>query len=219
MEVEAAEKPKRKPLTVTGRSLWLMSPENPIRKCSVNIVGQEDFDNVILFLIVFSTFMLVLESPLNDPKSKMADNLFYIDIVVTALFTIELVLKVIVLGFLLNGKDSYIRNPWNIMDFMIVAFSLISISFRDAGSSVSAIKTFRMLRVLRPLRMISRNQGLKIAVNSLINSVPYIRDVIVVSFLFLLLFAILCVNFYKGTFYTCQVSSDILDSLPEYVAE
>ena len=97
MEVEAAEKPKRKPLTVTGKSLWLMSPSNPIRRFSVFVVGQAHFDNVILFLIVFSTFMLILESPLNDPNSKLADNLYYIDIVVTVLFTIELILKVIVL--------------------------------------------------------------------------------------------------------------------------
>jgi len=83
--------------------------------------------------------------------------LFYIDIVVSTLFTFELILKVIVFGFAFNGKDSYIRNAWNIMDFVIVVFSLISISLREAGSKVSAIKTLRMLRVLRPLRMISRN--------------------------------------------------------------
>jgi hypothetical protein len=155
--VEAAEKPKRKPLTVTGKSLYLMTPEHPLRKFSVTVVGHEHFDNVILFLIVFSTFMLILESPLNDPKSTMMDNLYYIDIVVTILFTLELILKVIVLGFLLNGPESYIKNPWNIMDFIIVTISLISISFRDAGSKVSVLKTLRMLRVLRPLRMISRN--------------------------------------------------------------
>ena len=149
----------------------------------------------------------------------MADNLFYIDIAVTILFTFELILKVIVLGFLLNGKDSYIRNAWNIMDFIIVAISLISISFREAGSKVSVLKTLRMLRVLRPLRMISRNQGLKIAVNSLINSIPFIRDVIVVSFLFLLLFAILSVNFFKGSFFTCQVDSDMIEALPKPVGE
>lgn len=39
MEVEAAEKPKRKPLTVVGKSLWIFSIENPIRKFSVYIVG------------------------------------------------------------------------------------------------------------------------------------------------------------------------------------
>jgi lysylphosphatidylglycerol synthetase-like protein (DUF2156 family) len=219
MEVEAAEKPKRKILTVHGKSLWFMGPDHPIRRASVMIVGHEYFDNIILFLIVFSTIMLVLESPLMDPNSQRADNLFYIDLVVTTLFTIELVLKVIVLGFLLNGEESYIKNAWNIMDFVIVAFSLVSLSFHGSGNSLGVIKTFRMLRVLRPLRMISRNPGLKIAVNSLINSIPFIRDVIVVSLLFLLLFAILCTNFYKGAFYSCQVNGDILEAMPKNAAE
>ena len=219
MEVEAAEKPKRKPLTVTGRSLWIMSPENKLRKCSVAIVGHHNFDNFILFLIFFSTIMLMMETPLDNPNSERADILFYIDMVVTVIFTIELVLKVIVLGFAFNGKDSYIRNPWNIMDFCIVAISLISISFRDAGSKVSVLKLLRMFRVLRPLRMISRNPGLKIAINSLINSIPFIRDVMVVCFLFLLLFAILCVNFFKGTFFSCQINADTLSDVPEYVID
>lgn len=113
MEVEAAEKPKKKPMVVTGKSLWILTPENPIRKFSVWCVSRDNFDNFILFLIVFSTFLLILESPLNDPKSKQADTLQIIDIVVTILFTIELILKVIVLGFFSNGSDSYIRNPWN----------------------------------------------------------------------------------------------------------
>jgi len=39
------------------------------------------------------------------------------------------------------------------------------------------------------------------------NAVPYIRDVIVVSLLFLLLFAILCTNFFKGTFHFCNLES------------
>jgi hypothetical protein len=49
--------------------------------------------------------MLVLETPLNDPNSEMANNLFYIDSVVTTLFTMELLLKVVVMGFLLNPPD------------------------------------------------------------------------------------------------------------------
>jgi hypothetical protein len=70
MEVEAAEKPKKKPMVVTGKALGFMSPQNPLRRFSVWIVSMEHFDNFILFLIVFSTFLLILESPLNDPKSK-----------------------------------------------------------------------------------------------------------------------------------------------------
>ena len=90
-------------MIVTGKSLYLLGPENPIRKGAIKIVGHQHFDNVILFLIIFSTLMLVLETPLNDPNSEMSTNLGYIDNVFTALFTLELILKVIVMGFFLNG--------------------------------------------------------------------------------------------------------------------
>lgn len=69
MEVKASEGAKKKNLNVEGKALWLMSPENAIRKYSTSIVAHNHFDNTILFLIVFSTCMLILESPLNDPKS------------------------------------------------------------------------------------------------------------------------------------------------------
>lgn len=86
----------------------------------------------------------------------------YADIVMTFLFTCELLLKVTVYGFLLNGQHSYIVNPWNIMDFIIVAVSIISLCIQNVD--LGSIKILRMLRVLRPLRMISRNPGLRIAI-------------------------------------------------------
>mgnify|MGYP001306948496 CR=1 FL=1 len=94
------------------------------------------------------------------------------------------------------------------MDFCIVCLSIISIVMRDVELGI--IKVLRMLRVLRPLRMISRNPGLRIAVQSLINAIPDIGNVMVVSVLFLLLFAILGTNMYKGLFYTC-----LTDNVPD----
>ena len=54
-----------------------------------------------------------------------------IDFMVTILFTMELVTKVIVFGFLMNGDTSYMKNPWNDMDFIIVTVSVVSIIFDD----------------------------------------------------------------------------------------
>ena len=44
----------------------------------------------------------------------------------------------------------------------------------------------------------------------MINAIPDIGNVMVVSLLFILLFAILGTNFYKGTFYKC-----LMDNIPE----
>jgi hypothetical protein len=70
-----------------------------------------------------------------------------------------------------------------------------------------------MLRVLRPLRMISRNEGLKIAVISLINAIPQIINALVIALLFYVLFAIFATTYFKGRFFSCLTENieDIVD--------
>lgn len=63
------------------------------------------------------------------------------------------------------------------------------------------------MRLLRPLRFIQKNPGLKIAVQSLINALPGIFNLSLISMMMICLFAILGVNFFKGTFYSCAVSN------------
>ena len=124
------------------------------------------------------------------------------DYVVTGLFTMELILKVIANGFAFNGKHSYMQNSWNIADFFIVVISLIQ--YPLSQYKLAFLRVLRMFRVLRPLRMISRFPGLRIAVISLMQSVPHIGNVMVVSMLFLGLFAILFTTFFKGLFFYCD---------------
>ena len=78
----------------------------------------------------------------------------------TAAFTLECAINIIVHGFLFNGPTSYLRDSWNVLDFIIVIFSLVSIA--TVGLQLEILKIFRMLRVLRPLRVLKRNFGLKI---------------------------------------------------------
>jgi hypothetical protein len=93
---------------------------------------------------------------------------------------------------------------------------LISLFF--TGVKLKFIKALRMLRVLRPLRMISRNEGLKIAVQSLINAIPGIVNVLVISLLFFLLFGIFGVNYFKGGFYRCfEYQEGILETAQDCV--
>ena len=152
-------------------------------------------------MILISTLLLTLDNPLTDPNSTFSNNLNIADAVLTSFFTLELILKTIVMGFIINGDESYLRNPWNIMDFLIVCISITSLSITSLNLGI--IKILRISRILRPLRMISRNQGLKITVTFLLNSAPEIGNVMVLCLLFLILFAILGTNFYKGTFFYC----------------
>jgi hypothetical protein len=62
---------------------------------------------------------------------------------------------------------------------------------------------FRVLRVLRPLRLISRNEGLKLSINSLVVSITALFNVVVIAFVFLLIFGVIGVNYFKGRYFYC----------------
>lgn len=70
---------------------------------------------------------IILDTPLSDPNSSLSYVLEWLDIATTILFGIETFLKIFAYGFLLNGSESYLKNPWNIVDFLVFLFSVISI--------------------------------------------------------------------------------------------
>jgi len=57
------------------------------------------------------------------------------------------------MGFIVN-KYSYLRDNWNIMDFIIVLAGLIELATIGQGLSLGIFKALRTLRVLRPLKTI-----------------------------------------------------------------
>ena len=80
----------------------------------------------------------------------------------TTVFFFECLIKIIVQGLIFNGPNSYLRNSWNVLDFFIVIVSVVSLL--AVGVQLNVFKVLRMLRILRPLKMISKNPNLKIAV-------------------------------------------------------
>ena len=55
----------------------------------------------------------------------MSNNSANIDMGFLIIYTVEMILKVIALGFIME-KNSYLRDPWNILDFIVVFFGWIS---------------------------------------------------------------------------------------------
>jgi hypothetical protein len=152
-------------------------------------------------VIFVSSIHLVLENPLNDPSGKLSYVLIYIDYVLTTIFALECVLKLIAFGFFIE-EDSYFRNFWNIMDFTIVITSLLSASLPTLNLNV--LKVIRLFRILRPLKLIAKNDGLKVSIQALMISIPNILNLLLISSLFFLIFMIIGVNFFKGLLYYCN---------------
>ena len=139
---------------------------------------------------------------MSDPKSPLIISLSVLDIFLTVIFSIEMVLKIIAFGFLNCGSTSYIRSAWNLLDAVIVIVSYISIGLPK--SNLNLIKVIRLMKILRPLRAISRNEGLKLSIKALTVAISSILNVVIVVVLFIFIFAIIGVNYFKGKFYDCN---------------
>ncbi len=58
------------------------------------------------------------------------------------MYTIEMSLKILGMGFLFN-KKSYLRDRWNILDFIIVSTSLLTYAVGNTGVNLSSLRTLR----------------------------------------------------------------------------
>lgn len=186
------------------RSLFLFAPTNALRLLATKISLNKSFENTILVLIILSSVALAIDNPLLNPSSSTAIIVGFVDTLFTLIFIVEMMLKIIVKGFVLH-KRSYLRSGWNILDFIIVIISILAL-VASGNSQLKSFRSLRTFRALRPLRMISRNPGLKLVVNSLFASLPQILNVMMVCLLFFTIFSIIGVNYFKGRFYSCQGS-------------
>ena len=77
----------------------------------------------------------------------------------------------------------------------------------DTGVDISFIKAFRALRALRPVQLVSKNEGMKLIVNSILASIPNLINVFLISILFFFVFGVLGLSILMGRLSYC--STDI----------
>lgn len=181
-----------KEIPVVGKSCFVFAENNCLRRICHKIVKNKFYDSIVLILISVSSVLLTLDDPNMDPQGEMANTLNTLDLILTTLFSIECSINIILFGFLCNGKHSYARNPWNLMDMIVVFFSILTHVIKDiaGANNLNILKVFRMLRVMRPLRFLKRNLGLKIQAVSLIKAIPGIINLMLISILLLMIFGI-----------------------------
>jgi hypothetical protein len=128
----------------------------------------------MIISIIVSSICLALDNPLNDPNSNFSHNLNKIDIICTVVFTFEAMAKIVAYGLWECGSKSYLRSEWNILDFFVVTLTLLSYMIGNTKTDLSIIKILRLIKVLKPLRALSRNEGLKLSINALRVAFPEI---------------------------------------------
>ena len=91
------------------------------------------------------------------------------------------------------GKGTYLFDPWNWIDFLVVISGLLTAV--PQVQNVSALRTFRLFR---PLRSLSTLPNIRILIGTLLSSVAQLGGVLGLALFFFLIFAILGVNLFAG---------------------
>ena len=169
------------------------------------MITSKWFDNFIMLLIFLNSVKLAadtyfLELPETDFIKVVIAK---VDDCFNVFFTIECLLKCFGLGFCFDN-GSYLRDDWNKLDFFIVLTSLTDMVMTK-WIDADVFKILRLLRTLRPLRVISHNASMKMIVAALFESVGSIFNVMIVVVMVWLMFAILAINLLAGKSFYCSI--------------
>uniref|UniRef100_A0A8C8GND0 Voltage-dependent N-type calcium channel subunit alpha n=1 Tax=Oncorhynchus tshawytscha TaxID=74940 RepID=A0A8C8GND0_ONCTS len=171
-----------------NRSLFIFREDNLIRKYYL-----------ILATIIANCIVLALEQhlPASD-KTPMSERLDDTEPYFIGIFCFEGGIKIIALGFAFH-KGSYLRNGWNVMDFVVVLTGILA----TVGSDFD-LRTLRAVRVLRPLKLVSGIPSLQVVLKSIMKAMVPLLQIGMLLFFAILMFAIIGVEFYMGKFHsTC----------------
>ncbi|XP_034022391.1 calcium channel, voltage-dependent, L type, alpha 1D subunit, a isoform X3 [Thalassophryne amazonica] len=191
-----------------GSAFFIFSNTNPVRVFCHRLINHHIFTNLILVFIMLSSVSLAAEDPIRNFSARNII-LGYFDYAFTAIFTVEIVLKMTTYGAFLH-KGAFCRNYFNLLDLLVVGVSIVS--FGIQSSAISVVKILRVLRVLRPLRAINRAKGLKHVVQCVFVAIRTIGNIMIVTTLLQFMFACIGVQLFKGKFYRC---TDEAKSIPE----
>ncbi|KAM5233408.1 sodium channel protein type 10 subunit alpha isoform 3-T4 [Hipposideros larvatus] len=163
------------------RALWLFSPFNWIRRTVIKVSPFRWFSSFITITILVNCVCMT--------QNELPERIEY---VFTVIYTFEALIKILARGFCLN-EFTYLRDPWNWLDFSVITLAYIGEAIDLRG--ISGLRTFRVLRALKTVSVIP---GLKVIVGALIHSVRKLADVTILTIFCLSVFALVGLQLFKG---------------------
>ncbi|KAM6169898.1 LOW QUALITY PROTEIN: sodium channel protein type 10 subunit alpha [Rhynchocyon petersi] len=163
------------------KALWLFSPFHLIRRTAIKVSVHSWFS---IFITVTILVNCVCMTQTDFPEK--------IEYVFTGIYTFEALIKILARGFCLN-EFTYLRDPWNWLDFSVITLAYIGEAIDLRG--ISGLRTFRVLRALKTVSVIP---GLKVIVGALIHSVKKLADVTILTIFCLSVFALVGLQLFKG---------------------
>ena len=191
-------------------AIYLLSQTNRFRIFCMKLINNKWFERFIFLMIIFSSIRLIIDTFLSGYKYSLIFE--YIDTFLNLIFLFEAIIKICALGFALD-EGSYLTDHWNKIDIIIVVCSFLDYEIlfekyvfeRNDFSSSQFLKVIRLLRTLRPLRLISHNIKLKLILTSLFDSVLPIFNALFIVIIIFFIFSIVGISLFYENFHNCYI--------------
>ncbi|XP_038604664.1 voltage-dependent L-type calcium channel subunit alpha-1S [Tachyglossus aculeatus] len=184
-----------------ARPLRCYIPKNQYQYQVWYVVTSSYFEYLMFFLITLNTISLGMQAyNQSEEMNHLSDIL---NVAFTILFTLEMILKL--MAFKAKG---YFGDPWNVFDFLIVIGSIIDVILSEIDTFLASsgglyclsggctnldpeenarvsITFFRLFRVMRLIKLLSRGEGVRTLLWTFIKSfqaLPYVALLIVMLF-------------------------------------
>ncbi|NXC82517.1 SCN5A protein, partial [Cercotrichas coryphoeus] len=172
------------------KKLGSKKPQKPIPRPSnaflgwlFDIVSHKAFEITIVIFICLNMIVMVAE---NNQKSTK-DVLNKINYFFVAVFTAECVMKILAL------RHYYFGSCWNVFDFSVVVLSIVSLGVSEVFQSFfspTVLRTLRLVRIGRILRLVHRAKRIHTLLFALLMSLPALINIGLLLFLIMFIYAI-----------------------------
>ncbi|XP_068605989.1 LOW QUALITY PROTEIN: voltage-dependent L-type calcium channel subunit alpha-1D-like [Brachionichthys hirsutus] len=166
-------------------------PKNPSQLKFWRIINSSQFEYAMFVLILGNTLTLAIQ---HYEQSKLFTSVMDIlNMIFTVVFTIEMVIKLLALR-----AHHYFIDPWNSFDALIVVGSVLDIAVSEFSggdgqgegggkgeSGKVSITFFRLFRVLRLVKLLSKGEGIRTLLWTFVKSLqalPYVGLLIAMIF-------------------------------------
>lgn len=195
-----ADKKRRAGHKMEGLSCGIFDKYNATRTNLHALVHSMAFEWFITVLIILSCASLAYEQPKGFTTQAAKDNLILTDIIFTAIFVMEMFMRMIADG-VYQGEYSYMQDPWNILDFVVVVGSVLGLGFPN-------VTIIRVLRAFRPLRIAVRFEEVRVVIYAIMAALPALINTAIFCFLFWLVLSILGVHLFAEKYPDFVIRTD-----------
>jgi len=206
---------KGETLFMVGTSLNLFDAKNQFRFYIFNIVKHWVFSLIVYLCIFANSLAITVFTPLRDPKSALFIFARVIDILTTIFLTFEIIGKIIAFGFVNNGKKSFLRSWYNVLE--LISTLCCYIAYINDNDNGMFGKILFILRTFRVLRLVNLNKGCRRRVKAIIGGFKSIAETILIALLLIVVFGFIGVHLFKERYYYClpanNESTDNIDTI------